>query len=155
MVIICKWITVTNRKLFQPWIDFLWAILYTISIWIEHLSVMYLYWYRTVGMSQFKAMKRKYVKNSESGQNPERYRHCMHGGAAWDEVSHWNNPEKAMQRRCWYVSQETCLNGNAYSFSELEWMGLVCMFCRKSAAAVWNGLPQFFICKIQFLEKNF
>ncbi len=37
------------------------------------------------GMSQFKAMKRKYVKNSESGQNPERYRHCMHGGTAWDE----------------------------------------------------------------------
>ena len=36
-------------------------------------------------MSQFKAMKRKYVKNSESGQNPERYRHCMHGGTAWDE----------------------------------------------------------------------
>ena len=66
-----------------------------------------------------------------------------------------NNPEKAMQRRCWYVSQETCLNGNAYSFSELEWMGLVCMFCRKSAAAVWNGLPQFLFAKFNSWRRIF
>ena len=27
----------------------------------------------------------KLAENSESGQNPERYRHCMRGGAARDE----------------------------------------------------------------------
>ncbi len=29
------------------------------------------------------------AENRKSGQNPERYRHCMRGGARRTKVSHW------------------------------------------------------------------
>ena len=35
------------------------------------------------------------IENSESGQNPERYRHCMRGGTACDE----SQPLGAILRR--------------------------------------------------------
>lgn len=35
-----------------------------------------------------------------------------------------------------------------------EWV-LVCMFCRKSGCGSLKWLAAVFICKIQFLEKNF
>ena len=48
------------------------------------------------------------VENSESGQNPERYRHCMRGGLTMTKVGHWSN----LRRLCESLrgaSQETCL----------------------------------------------
>ncbi len=35
------------------------------------------------------------AENSESGQNPERYRHCMRGGRTHDESRSLGKPEKA------------------------------------------------------------
>lgn len=41
------------------------------------------------------------MENSESGWNPERYRHCMRGGAAHDESRSLGvDPEKAVQSAC-------------------------------------------------------
>ena len=41
----------------------------------------------------------KLAENSESGQNPERYRHCMRGGAARDESQSLGLfPEKAVRK---------------------------------------------------------
>ena len=38
-------------------------------------------------------------ENSESGENPERYRHCMRGGTAHDESRSLGvNPEKAVRK---------------------------------------------------------
>ena len=39
------------------------------------------------------------MENSESGWNPERYRHCMRGGTAHDESRSLGvNPEKAVRK---------------------------------------------------------
>ena len=41
----------------------------------------------------------KLAENSESGQNPERYRHCMRGGTARDESQSLGLfPEKAVRK---------------------------------------------------------
>lgn len=39
------------------------------------------------------------MENSESGWNPERYRHCMRGGTAYDESQSLGlDPEKAVRK---------------------------------------------------------
>ena len=80
-------------------------------------------------------------ENSESGVNPERYRHCMHGDLCRTKVSHWASPEKTAE---WFGM---CKSGDLlvyYAFAFRCKKAKVDFVCRKTAAAVSRDCRSFF-----------